>query len=391
MVLNYARMSVSRLSSRQQRAVGLGALSLVVIAAAGVAYLHSTSPSQSRTAPQPTNLQAVQGLANAFAYDFVTPSAGWAVAATISPTTLSGPFWVFRTEDGAKHWQKQIAGQTSLVFDTINTLQMLDKSNGFFVAGEPLKLYRTIDGGIHWTTLELPTQDAALPIFPGVGEGWIEATSVITPPTHVGSHLYATIDAGDSWTRLPDPPVDLAGVAFRTTSEVWAGTQATDQPKLYTSEDGGHSWQAHQLPTPPGGTGVDTYSTQVVILPGGGLAVTIYYLSATYELTSFDGGTSWTYVNLPPGTHAGPGPGYGYEDSVHWWAVEGDALYKSSDAGQSWTRFADVIPSDLNFLRVFDARTAWARLSPAFDSGLTFTSDGGLHWTPADPPVATAG
>ena len=121
------------------------------------------------------------------------------------------------------------------------------------------------------------------------------------------------------------------------------------------------------------------------------MAVTIYYQSASSELTSFDAGTSWTYTNLPPGTHAGTGPSYGHQDSVHWWAVEGNALYKSSDAGQSWTRFADVIPSDLNFLRVFDAQTAWARLSPALASGLTFTSDGGLHWTVANPPVATAG
>lgn len=370
--------------------MGLGALSLVVIAAAGVAYLHSTRPSQSRTAPQPTNLQAVQGLANAFAYDFVTPSMGWAVAGTMSPTKLSGPFWVFRTGDGAKHWQKQVAGQTTFVFDTIDTLQMLDKSNGFLVAGEPLKLYRTTDGGIHWATLELPTQDAVLITFTSLREGWIEAISVSTP-FYVGTHLYATIDAGDSWTRLPDPPVDLARVAFRTTSEVWAGAQGTGQPKAYTSEDGGHSWKEHQLPTPPGHTGIDNYSTNVLILPGGGVAVTISYQNANYGLTSFDGGASWTNTNLPPGTPAGTYPSYGYQDLVHWWAVEGNVLYKSSDAGQSWTRIADAVPSGLNFLRVFDARTAWARLNPALSSGVTLTSDGGLHWTPAKAPFAAAG
>jgi photosystem II stability/assembly factor-like uncharacterized protein len=384
-------MSVSRLSSRGRRAVGVVALSLVVIAAAGVAYLHSTSPAQSRTAPQPVNPQAVQGLANAFAYDFVTPSVGWAVAGTMSPTKLSGPFWVFRTGDGARHWQKQVAGQTTFVFDTIDTLQMLDKSNGFVVAGEPLKLYRTTDGGIRWTTLELPTQDVVLPIFPSPREGWLEATSASTPPTYLGPHLYATIDAGDSWARLPDPPVDLARVAFRTTSEVWAGAQGTDQPKAYTSEDGGHSWKEHQLPTPPGRTGTENYSTNVVILPGGGVVVSVSYVSANYGLASFDGGASWTYTNLPPGTPAGTGPSYGFQDSVHWWAVEGNVLYKSSDAGQSWTRVADAIPSGLNFLRVFDARTAWARLNPSLSSGLALTSDGGLHWTPANAPVAAPG
>jgi photosystem II stability/assembly factor-like uncharacterized protein len=377
--------------------VGVIALSLVVIAAAGVAYLHSTSPSQTRTAPQPTNLQAVQGLANAFAYDFVTPSVGWAVAGTTSPSNVSGPFWVFRTGDGAKHWQKQVAGQTTFVFETIDTFQMLDKSNGFFVAGEPLKLYRTTDGGIQWATLELPTQDAELITFTSLREGWIEPSSVST----VGTYLYATIDAGDSWTRLPDPPVDLAGVAFRTTSEGWAGAQGTAQPKAYTSGDGGHSWNARQLPMPPGHIGVDNYSTNVLFLPSGGVAATISYGGvsavgpdtqiASYGVTSFDGGASWTYTNLPPGTPVGTYPSYGYQDSLHWWAVEGNVLYKSSDAGQSWTRIADAIPSGLNFLRVFDARTAWARPDPLLSSGLTLTSDGGLHWTPANVPVAAAG
>jgi len=384
------RIRVSRLSSREQQAVGVITLSLLLIAVAGVAYLHSTSRSQSRTAPQPTHLQAVQALANAFAYDFVTPSVGWAVAGTVSPTKLSGPFWVFRTGDGAKHWQKQVAGQTTFVFDTIDTLQMLDKSNGFLVAGEPLKLYRTFDGGIRWTTLELPTQDAVLPIFSSPREGWIEATSASTP-SYVGTHLYATTDAGDSWTRLPDPPVDLARVAFRTTSEVWAGAQGTGQPKAYTSEDGGHSWKEHQLPTPPGHTGINNYSTQVLILPGGGLAVAISCEDASFGLTSFDGGESWTYTNVPPGTLAGTYSNYGYQDSVHWWAAGGSALYKSSDAGQSWTRAAVAVPPFLNLLHVFDARTAWARLDPALSSGLTFTSDGGLHWTPAKAPVAAAG
>jgi len=371
--------------------VALSVLSLVLVAAAGVAYLHPTSPFQSRTALQPTNLHAVQAYVNAFSYDFVTPSLGWAVAANMSPNTASGPFRVFRTDDGAKHWQKEVSGPTTFVFDTVNTLHMLDKSNGFLVAGEPLKLYRTMDGGIRWTTLRLPTQDAMLPIFPSLHKGWIEAFSVSTPPTYVGAHVYTTINAGDSWTRLPDPPLDLGRIAFPAASEVWAGAQGDAQPKVYTSEDGGYSWEAHLLPAPPGLSGLNDYSTEVLLLPGGGVTVTISYQDARFGLTSFDEGGSWAYTNLPPGTRAGTYPSYGYQDSVHWWAVDGSVLYKSSDAGRSWARVADVIPSELDFLHVFDARTAWARLDPSPSSGLTFTSDGGLHWTPAEAPIATAG
>jgi photosystem II stability/assembly factor-like uncharacterized protein len=121
------------------------------------------------------------------------------------------------------------------------------------------------------------------------------------------------------------------------------------------------------------------------------MAVTISYQDASFGLTSFDGGASWTYTNLPPETRAGTYQSYGYQDSVHWWVVKGSALYKSSDAGQSWTRIADAIPSELNLLHVFDARTAWARLDPSPSSGLTLTSDGGLHWTPAKAPIVTAG
>jgi photosystem II stability/assembly factor-like uncharacterized protein len=69
--------------------------------------------------------------------------------------------------------------------------------------------------------------------------------------------------------------------------------------------------------------------------------------------------------------------------------VGGD-LYKSSDAGQTWTHVALQLDSWEYFPQPLDAQHAWAQLmvigplpSDMFHrlTGLAMTSDGGVHWT----------
>ncbi len=377
-----------RLPQRGRRAIALGALAVLVIAAAAFTYLRSGSVPQPSAAEPSASRQSVQKPGDVVSYDFVSTSVGWAAEATVSPSSDSGPFWIFRTTDGARHWQKQLSGQTAFIWAPLGSLQMLDRSNGFLIAGDPLKLYRTVDGGAHWAILELPVDDTIQITFSDLRDGWVLAQSRATPPSYSGTHLYATNNAGNSWTRLPNPPLDLASIAVRGTSEAWAGARGPGSPLAYTSDDGGYAWKKHVLPTPPGYLPDNVYSTYLQLLPAVGAAVTINYNTATFELTSFDRGVSWTSTTPPTATAAGTYTSYGYQDSSHWWAVAGSALYKSSDAGQSWTRIADTMPAGLNLLQVYDSQNAWARFSFTTGQRLAYTSDGGLHWSSANVPIA---
>jgi hypothetical protein len=350
-------------------------------------YMRSGGVPQSKAIARSTNGQSVNQ-PGGVSYDFVSSSVGWAAEATASPSSSGGPFWIFKTVDGARHWQKQLSGTTAFIWAPLGSLQMLDTHNGFLIAGDPLKLYRTIDGGAHWAILELPSQDTVQVTFSDLRDGWVLTQSTATPPSYSGTHLFATNNAGISWMRLPDPPRDVTSIAFRSTSEAWAGSRDPGSPLAYTSLDGGYSWKHHGLPTPPGSLPDNSYSTYLQLLPVVGAAVTISYNYEAYELTSFDAGASWISTTPPTATIAPTDTSYGYQDSSHWWAVVGGVLYKSSDAGQSWTRVANTMPAGLSLLQVYDSRFAWARLSLATGEGLTYTTDGGLHWTSASVPIA---
>lgn len=376
-----------RLSQRGRRAVGLGALALVVIAAAGFVYLHSTQTPAPNTnslgiSPFPVTNDPVN-------FQFISPSTGWALDFPKNrPQPVAGRFWILRTDDGGKHWQKQLTGENGFSTFSSDSIQFFDRTHGFvFVRGSPSQLYRTADGGAHWQLLDLPTPAVGAITFDVITfsdptNGWILfRTSLLGRQALT---LYATRDAGNTWKQLLAPPDDASGLSIRSPSEGWMGSADINVPHVYTSNDAGQSWQRHDLPPPPGRSWNRSryFPASVDLLPGGGVVVIIpaQFLGAEINFfTSFDQGATWRYIPPPPGEVA-------YQDATHWWVMNGSFLFKSSDAGQTWTIVTDALPVWLYIPHVLDSRHAWALLSVMEGYGLAFTDDGGVHWTPAHVP-----
>jgi len=365
--------------------VGLGVLAVVVMAAAGFAYLHSdltVRTTSSVGAPSPSPLLATL---NAVSYDFVTPSVGWAAEDLNTPTNLAGGFAVFKTTDGAKHWQKQLQLDSSVIGFLPLSLQFVDQENGFVAVGDPFELLtRTADGGASWESNPLPARSSRVDgiAFSSWRSGWL----LVGGPAPT---MYATNDAGGTWQRLPDPPRDASGLSYRSPNEAWMGSAGISltPPHVYLSRDGGQTWNTVDLPPPAGSSSstVHNVPASVELPPLNGVVVHIppvdepVAVAFTRTLTSFDQGATWRDVPPPPGVIA-------YQDGVHWWAMRGTALYKSSDAGQSWVTVTDALP-DLRYIpHVLDSRHAWALTIVAGGYGLALTSDGGLHWTQANVP-----
>jgi len=379
-----------RLSRRAWRGVAAIAIAVIVVAVASIAYLRpsSTSNASAGTVPNSHNPTLVTTPGDFVALDFVNASLGWALAAARggAPTTTPGQFAIFRTTDGARHWQKQLTGQSDLSGLATGSIQLFDKDHGFVVAtGSTTALYRTSDGGTHWEPIGLPDVPVQQLFFSDARHGWL----LSAPASDQTLSLFATGDGGDSWQQLPNAPNDSSGIAFRGASEGWSGSYSPAEPHLYRSVDGGRSWQKHDLPPPQTGLPTETLGDVFVrLLPGNGVvAYLIFQIGSTYEFSSFDSGSTWSRVPTRPRQISGGGESF--QDASHWWAIDEGILYKSSDAGQTWTRTPGEVGSANSgqyLLNVIDPRHAWAQVFFGQTMGLTVTSDGGAHWTRATIP-----
>jgi photosystem II stability/assembly factor-like uncharacterized protein len=361
-------------------------LALIVIAAASLAYLKTSPSSNSRVATPTINPPQVSKEGDSVLYDFVTPSEGWALVIRAPLPVGRGQFWVYRTIDSAKHWQEQLRREGNLVEFGLDWIQFFDKAHGLIrVASMPDIVYRTADGGAHWSVVGLPGAGGGVVAFSDPSNGWLFLS--LGPPTYQSANLYRTSDGGNSWQRLPDPPADVVdSVTFRGPSEGWSGSRGDPLPHVYSSNDGGRNWHRHDLPVPAFGLPAGAIA-DVRLLPGVGVFALLDSGSgAVYMLTSFDGGSSWTSVQSRPSGNGFFGV-VDFEDAFHWWAIDGWILYKSADAGQTWIQVSDHLSSAYQYIpHVLDSKHAWALVLYTVGTGLTLTSDGGLHWTRVNVP-----
>jgi photosystem II stability/assembly factor-like uncharacterized protein len=384
-------------SRRARRALPLIAGALAAAVVAGLIYLHPTFPTRPQVTRPVPSPPVISGLYSAI-FDFVTPSAGWALVFD----KLEGPehVYLFRTTDGAKLWKKEFSSSSPQ--GGVSGIRFFDRNAGLIFFGFPAQLYRTSDAGIHWTPVGLPPHSAISISFSDPAHGWVIAQE---PEPGFATHLFATTNFGSSWTELSLPQGAVwrgkggtgADPQFRRANDGWLGAVA-DRPTVYHSVDGGASWQPHILPILPaavpdtGGKPIPpgfAYYVNVSLLPGSGVIALVDYVGFSGAYTSFDGGGTWRALALPPTEMAYSD--FVFQDSTHWWAMRFGTLWKSSDAGQTWKYIGQQL-DDFDYRpHVIDAKHAWAELlgSPGSQfqaTGLAMTSDAALHWTYVNVP-----
>ena len=380
-----------------------GALGAIVVV--GIIYLHPAFPGSHSVLRAATTASPPPVVPERYlvAYDFLTSAAGWALVEDGS--TAAPRFWVFKTSDAARHWQRQLTGSASSPNAGPLKIEFFDRNNGLIALGGTEGVYRTGDGGNHWTALTMPSFSYSSLSFSDRLHGWALGTVLSGDPRISSSQFFSTFDAGDHWVALPQPPTweftakgGFSNFAFRGPSEGWMGGYAQGQAVVYSTIDAGNTWQPHALPVTSAKGGLAQGSppllgSSVYLLPGAGLLAVAEDLNAgQVGLTSFDGGTTWRRLAPPPGN-----AGYGdfvFQDASHWWVMHFGVLFKSSDAGMSWQQISlqlddwDYVP------QVIDAKHAWAQmvgvvpgLAASPGTGLAVTADGGVHWTPVHVPI----
>jgi photosystem II stability/assembly factor-like uncharacterized protein len=394
--------AAARVTPRVRRALGLIALSVMVLVVAGIVYVRPHVTAFSTTSPSIVGPMLTRS-GDLLSYDFVTATTGWAV-----DNTRAGQLWVFRTDDGAKHWKRQMTALGPVPGYAAVSMRFPDKTHAFIIIGSPIEVFRTTSGGNEWNPVPLPPPQIDAVDFSDSQNGWAVGTEHAAVPR---SLLFTTRNGGDTWTQLADPPAgsDVFNLSFRGRFEGWVGASGPGGPRVYTSADGGASWQSHNLPTPPAATAYvpDFFNTLVTLMPGAGAVAWVVSGCAALakggvpcpavpaaEFTSFDGGSTWRYVSPPPA-----GIDYrqvSYQDAFNWWVVNAGTLYRSLDAGQTWTTVTNQLGEYQYVAHFLDSQHGWAQVwppqgngvPPARDaaSGLAFSNDGGRHWTRATVP-----
>jgi photosystem II stability/assembly factor-like uncharacterized protein len=236
-----------------------------------------------------------------------------------------------------------------------------------------------------------------------------------------GPHLQVSEDGGETWRAIENGPRFPEG-SPRRLKQVWSVSAGPEdgflragvaEAALFESHDGGESWQLNEA--------LESHPTRPEWMPGaGGLCLhTIVQdpnrperafigISAVGIFRTDDGGASWAIKNKGVGA-VQPEEERKYTEvmrCVHKFVQspsDPDVLYQQNhtgvyrtrDAGDSWERIENGLPSNFGFpmvvlpgkpetLFVIPQESDQARMFPAGKPGVYRSADGGDSWTRTD-------
>ena len=189
--------------------------------------------------------------------------------------------------------------------------------------------------------------------------------------------LIETADAGQFWTSVRTA-VSLPGVPASFTGPGHGFVQGTGRMAALATSDGGRTWSAEQAPrwagTEPGSVGPAIATVQVV-----SSRVAVAAGAAGLE-TSADGGRTWvTRLSVPA-----PVRQVDVVTDRVWLAVAGGQLLRSTDGGASWRPLYQPLAGPVTEVNFWTAADGVAYTG---QDTLVVTHDGGERWQPLRLPA----
>jgi len=302
---------------------------------------------------------------------------------------------------------------------TILAIEFRDSHAGWLLANQVLPdsedtllIFHTLDGGTTWESFLLP--QISQPIAAGhldfidAQNGWLLLQFQSGSSFSLG-RLFFTQDAGRTWEERSTPLG--APMEFIDSQRGWvSGGPAGDL--IFHTFDGGHTWQAVDLPDLPVGkiwAGLPQFDT----LPHGNLPVTVSTV-LTNDLVIYetvDGGDTWaksSRLNLGAAPLSGPVV-FSHRAQYGWTpALTSLGLYTLARDQNPERLAARGLPQGIAALDFISAQTGWAivqtgscqgeKISPHLESPfnasslfcgsqtrLFMTQDGGDHWLEITP------
>ena len=168
-----------------------------------------------------------------------------------------------RTTDGGRTWRAGVVpGAEALDFRDVDAF---DADTAYLLAigeGERSRIYKTVDGGAHWT---LQFQNRRAAAFYDCMAFWTRERGLALSDPVEGRFLVVTTDDGGRTWKERDAsgmPAALAGegafaasgtcVTAYGASDAWFGTGGPQGARVFRTSDGGRSWEVSQTPLATG-------------------------------------------------------------------------------------------------------------------------------------------
>lgn len=368
--MDRAQYRLELVSARERRALALGALAAIVLAASAAAVLHPAllagQRAQPATAPPPVQV---------LAYQFSSDLDGWLVLrAGIGPQAPAG---IYRTTDAGRTWQPL---PVPVAAPSAAWLHFFDAGRGFLLlvrdesAGRA-SLYATADGGGSWELRTLPAAQRGEESlsFADPEDGF----EVFRPAGAARSVVFRTADGGRTWSQPAMAGLGsgstVVGPTFVDATRGFALVGSRQETRLFRTGDGGEQWEPavtlSGFGAPSAAPTVFAFDSTVLVPLGGTLAV------------SHDGGESFgQFRPMPAG--AGTEGSLSCTDSLHC-RVAFDLTYAATDdGGTTWRTTLPRLAAHqlIAEVQAVDPRTSWAVTVGGDGQAMVVTTDGGVSW-----------
>ena len=205
---------------------------------------------------------------------------------------------VFRTTDGGRTWEEQMAGMKEV--HIVVALAMDPKNPALLYAGTTGGAYRSRDGAASWQKVNsglIPEDllDASLAL--GVNQLVVDPVDSKIVYAGTTNGLFKTTDQAQSWTRigqaLPDQYISSLVIHPVQHDNLYVGGRAGVQK----STDGGRTWQAMNA-------GLATLNIRTLVMSHRDPQLLYTGTNGSGLYRSTDGGGTWTKVPLAAKTTA---------------------------------------------------------------------------------------
>jgi len=298
---------------------------------------------------------------------------------------------LFESTDAGGTWSKPgfpVDGLPEVFIVQVIALDPLTPATIY--AGTQVGVFKSIDGGVHWTDTNLPgfPSVAALAIDP------LTPTTLYVATNEQGAGVFKSTDGGGTWRvsnlGLADTAITSLAIDPRTTTTLYAGNEGY-LGGVFKSTDGGTNWIASSDGLGFTGPG---YALPVAVVTIDPMTPCILYAGTRFGepgsvFKSTNGGMSWSASNtglppnkvsallidphLPSQLYAGTSFPTGVVDGPR------NGVFLSADSGASWTALSSGLTAAQVNAVTIDAHVS-STLYAGTQDGVFKTTDSGSSW-----------